>query len=98
MTFTPLLYIATAVITHYVASFIQASLHRLVAHRKIGGALRKNHLRYHHAIYSRDVMVSEKYIDEEKSLTTYGGRPLLGQVSQNVIQPQTVTKGSVRGR
>jgi len=71
MTFTPVLYIATAVITHYVASFIQASLHRLVAHRKIGGPLRKNHLRYHHAIYSRGAMVSEMYIDEEKSLTIY---------------------------
>lgn len=66
-----LVYTATLVLTHYIASFIQAFLHRVVAHRKFGGILRKNHLRYHHAIYSRNVMVSEKYIDEEKSLTIY---------------------------
>jgi sterol desaturase/sphingolipid hydroxylase (fatty acid hydroxylase superfamily) len=66
-----LVYTATLVLTHYIASFIQAFLHRVVAHRKFGGILRKNHLRYHHAIYSKNVMVSEKYIDEEKSLTIY---------------------------
>ena len=66
-----LAYTATLILTHYMASFIQASLHCVVGHRRLGGTLRKNHLRYHHAIYSRNAVVSEKYIDEEKSLTIY---------------------------
>ena len=71
MTLKIAVYAVTLILTHYIASFIQASLHCVVAHRKFGGVLRKNHLRYHHAIYSKNVMVSEKYIDEEKSLTIY---------------------------
>ncbi len=83
MALNPVLYVSTPIITHYVASFVQASLHCFVGHRKIGGVFRKNHLRYHHAIYSRNVMASDKYIDEEKSLTVYYVIPaaLLGSVS-----------------
>ena len=66
-----LAYTATLILTHYTASFIQASLHCVVGHKKFGGTLRKNHLRYYHAIYSRNAVLSEKYIDEEKSLTVY---------------------------
>ena len=80
-----LAYTGTLVLTHYIASFIQASLHCIVAHRKFGGVLRKNHLRCHHAIYSRNVMVSEKYIDEEKSLTIYYVLPAIIVASMDYL-------------
>ncbi len=61
-----MIYFATFIVTQCIAFLSQASLHCLVGHRKFGGVLRRNHLRYHHAVCSRNAMVPENYIDEEK--------------------------------
>lgn len=77
MAATILLYLTTISITHYVASFIQAALHYLLGHRAIGGFLNKIHIYEHHGIYSKDLLVSEKYLDEEKSADYYYAIPAI---------------------
>lgn len=59
------LYVLTAILTYYLGNFIQAGLHALLGHRRIGGIIHKTHLYYHHALYSKR-MVSEEYLPEEK--------------------------------
>ena len=63
-----LLYLITLLITHHAASIIQASLHCFLGHRKKGGLINKIHAYEHHGIYSKDLLVSESYLDEAKSL------------------------------
>jgi sterol desaturase/sphingolipid hydroxylase (fatty acid hydroxylase superfamily) len=69
-------YIATIFITHHIASFIQVSLHCLLGHRETGGFLYRTHLYQHHGIYSKDLLVSDKYIPEEKSLDFFYSIPV----------------------
>ena len=65
-------YLATLVVTHYLASFIQMSLHYLLGHqRRLGSYFHRNHLMYHHALYSKRIMVSGKYVPEEKTFMFY---------------------------
>ncbi len=77
MVTTVLTYLAAIFITHHITSLLQASLHCVLGHQKLGGSLYKNHLAYHHGIYSGTVMVSDKYLDEEKSLTLYYCVPVI---------------------
>ena len=65
-----LLYVATMLATHYVGSFLQASLHALLGHRQAGGRLYWNHMLNHHANYTRN-MVSDAYLDEDASNTPF---------------------------
>ncbi len=54
-----------------LGSFSQASLHLLLGHRRIGGPLYTNHVTCHHALYSRGVMTTPRYLDEEKTNTPF---------------------------
>jgi hypothetical protein len=64
-------YLATILITHYVASFIQISLHYLIGHRALGGVLYQRHVFEHHGIYSGSALLSETYSDDEKDASVY---------------------------
>jgi Fatty acid hydroxylase superfamily len=64
-------YLATTLISHYVASFVQISLHYLVGHRTLGGPLNKRHVFEHHGIYSGSAVLSETYSDNEKDASVY---------------------------
>jgi sterol desaturase/sphingolipid hydroxylase (fatty acid hydroxylase superfamily) len=75
-----LLYLATVIATHYVGSFLQASLHAVLGHRTVGGRLYWNHTLHHHANYSRR-MVSERYLDEDASNTPFYVLPSLATVA-----------------
>lgn len=77
MALTLLTYLVTLFLTHHIASLVQASLHCYLGHREVGGSLYNNHLYYHHGIYSEDAMVSETYMDEEESLTSYYFIPVM---------------------
>ncbi len=66
-----LLYVATVVATYYLASFVQASLHSLFGHTRLGRSLYKVHVGSHHGVYSKDILMSDRYSDEEESLTFY---------------------------
>jgi sterol desaturase/sphingolipid hydroxylase (fatty acid hydroxylase superfamily) len=66
-----LVYAITAVATACVGSFLQASLHLLLGHNRVGGVLFRNHVRYHHCDYSDPVFTTSKYINERASNTPY---------------------------
>jgi len=68
---TVLAYPATALVSHYIASFIQISLHYLLGHRALGGFFYRTHMFDHHGIYSGDQLLSETYSDKERDLTAY---------------------------
>ena len=63
------LYGCTAAGTYYAVSFIQAYLHRAVAHRAIGGSFHEIHVGSHHTIYAGLNQISDRYSEEERSLT-----------------------------
>jgi hypothetical protein len=65
------LYLATILISHYIASLVQISLHYLVGHRTTGGFLYQRHVFEHHGIYSGDAPLSEVYSAEEKDASVY---------------------------
>lgn len=64
------LYATTAILTYYLGSLIQAGLHALLGHRRIGGVIYTTHLYIHHALYSKN-MVSDEYLPEEKDATPF---------------------------
>ncbi len=77
MTTILLWYSITAVASHYFASFIQATLHRAAGHWPGAGKLYRTHTFSHHAIYTADNLVSEKYkYDDEESITHYYFAPV----------------------
>jgi hypothetical protein len=78
MVFRIVLAFGVAVATHYAGSLVQALLHCYLGHRQLGRGLHRDHLLNHHAIYSRGVMTSERYLDEERSITAYYVPPLIG--------------------
>jgi hypothetical protein len=73
VTMTTLLicYSMTIVASHYLASFLQATLHRVFGHWPGAGKLYQTHVYSHHGIYSGENLIAEKYNDEEKSVTHY---------------------------
>lgn len=66
-----LLYAMTAVATAYAGSFLQASLHLLLGHNRIGGILFRNHIHFHHSDYSEHILTTDKYTKERASNTGY---------------------------
>ena len=63
--------LATAVASHYLASFIQAVLHQFVGHHPRGRFFYRTHVRDHHGRYPGDATVSEKYSDEERDIAVF---------------------------
>jgi len=66
-----LLLMLTAVCTHLVMSCGQTLLHYGLGHRRLGCALYRNHIRFHHTYYARGHLVSPTYRGEEGNNTPY---------------------------
>ncbi|HEV2297477.1 MAG TPA: sterol desaturase family protein [Candidatus Acidoferrales bacterium] len=64
-------YALAAIFTYYLGSLLQAALHAILGHRRIGGILYKIHVYHHHALYSKGRMVSDTYLPEEKDATPF---------------------------
>jgi sterol desaturase/sphingolipid hydroxylase (fatty acid hydroxylase superfamily) len=62
---------ATAVATHLVMSFMQTLMHRMLGHHPLGGKFFRNHINFHHTYYSKDHLLSLKYLDEEGNNTPF---------------------------
>jgi hypothetical protein len=65
------LFLVTAVATHLVISFAQTLMHFMLGHNPMGGKLFRNHINFHHTYYSKDHLVSRKYLGEEGNNTPY---------------------------
>jgi sterol desaturase/sphingolipid hydroxylase (fatty acid hydroxylase superfamily) len=72
-----LLFFMTAVLTHLTVSFSQTVMHYALAHRPLGGSLFRNHVGFHHRYYSKDHLVSKKYLADEGNLTPFFLIPVL---------------------
>lgn len=66
----PLL-VLTVVCTHLVMSCGQTLLHRWFGHRRLGGPLYRNHIRFHHTYYARGHLASTSYRGEGGNNTPY---------------------------
>jgi sterol desaturase/sphingolipid hydroxylase (fatty acid hydroxylase superfamily) len=64
-------YVLTAILTYFIGSLVQATLHALLGHKRIGGILYSTHVYCHHALYSKDHMVSDEYLPEEKDAAPF---------------------------
>ena len=71
ITLEPLRIGGTATLTHYLVSFCQTVFHQRLGHRRLGGKLFRNHIRWHHVYYAGDHMVSEKYLAEQGNNTPF---------------------------
>ncbi len=71
------LFFITALLTHLTVSFSQTVMHYMLAHRPLGGRLFRNHVGFHHRYYSKDHLVSKKYLAEEGNLTPFFLIPIL---------------------
>ncbi len=60
-----------AVATHLVMSFSQTVMHYQLGHRRLGGKFFLNHINFHHTYYSKDHLVSGRYMAEEGNNTPY---------------------------
>lgn len=67
----------TAVGTHLVMSFAQTLMHRTLGHHPAGGKFFHNHIRFHHAYYCKDHLVSATYLGDEGNNTPYFFIPVL---------------------
>jgi len=66
-----LLLILTVICTHLIMSFGQTLLHRWVGHRRLGGPLYRNHIKFHHKHYARGHLASATYLGNEGNTTPY---------------------------
>ena len=72
------LFIGVAAVTFSFTAFLQTSLHLLLGHRPAGGSMFRNHVKFHHTIYSKkSLMTSPRYLDEERSNTAFYLLPLV---------------------
>ncbi len=62
---------SVAASTHYLMSFCQTVFHRHLGHRRLGGRLFCNHVRWHHVYYAGDHLVSETYLTEHGNNTPF---------------------------
>jgi hypothetical protein len=65
------LFALIAVGAHLVMSGSQTLLHYGVGHHRLGGALFRNHIRFHHTIYARGHLVSAHYRGDKGNNTPY---------------------------
>jgi sterol desaturase/sphingolipid hydroxylase (fatty acid hydroxylase superfamily) len=66
-----LLLVLTAVCTHLVMSLGQTLLHCWLGHRRLGGRLYRNHIKFHHTYYARGHLASATYRGEDGNNTPY---------------------------
>ena len=66
----------TALVTYYVASFVQAVFHKYFGHARRIAKLHDVHVKGHHAQYARE-MLTEKWIHTEQHITGYYAIPFI---------------------
>jgi hypothetical protein len=65
----PLGVAVTILVTLGYATFVQAVLHLMLGHHRMGGSVFRVHVTQHHALYGGKSVCSARYRDEERSLT-----------------------------
>jgi sterol desaturase/sphingolipid hydroxylase (fatty acid hydroxylase superfamily) len=65
------LIILTAVATHLVMSLAQTLMHSKLGHHRMGGKFFRNHINFHHTYYSKDHLVSGRYLADEGNNTPF---------------------------
>lgn len=71
-------FVSVVVATFAFTAFLQTALHLVLGHRPAGRWLFRNHIKFHHAIYSkRTVMTAPRYLDEDRSNTGFYVGPLV---------------------
>ena len=65
------LFLMTAVATHLVMSFAQTLMHYKLGHHPMGGKFFRNHINFHHTYYSKDHLVSRKYLGDQGNNTPF---------------------------
>ncbi len=63
--------LVTVIATHLIMSFGQTVMHYKLGHHRLGRKLYRNHLNFHHTYYSKDHMVSARYMDDEGNNTPF---------------------------
>ena len=71
----------TVAVTHYFMSFCQTLFHLYLGHRRIGRQLFRNHVYFHHVYYSKDHLVSERYLADEGNNTPFFLIPVFAVVA-----------------
>src|SRR5947208_7293703 len=71
------LYCFTAIIAHFLMSLGQTLFHKFLGHSRLGGIFFKNHIRFHHAHYSGDHVVSTHYLDNGDNNTLFFLTPVV---------------------
>jgi hypothetical protein len=71
------LFFLTAIVTHLIMSFCQTLMHYKLGHNEMGRRFFLNHINFHHSYYSKDHLVSKRYLDEEGNNTPYFLIPVL---------------------
>jgi sterol desaturase/sphingolipid hydroxylase (fatty acid hydroxylase superfamily) len=77
-----------AVATHLVMSFAQTLMHYKLGHHRFGGKFFRNHINLHHTYYSKDHLVSGRYLSDEGNNTPFFLIPvfLVGACAYIVLQ------------
>jgi sterol desaturase/sphingolipid hydroxylase (fatty acid hydroxylase superfamily) len=65
------LFLMIAVATHLVMSFGQTLMHYKLGHHPMGGRFFRNHINFHHTYYSKDHLVSPRYLGDEGNNTPF---------------------------
>jgi hypothetical protein len=65
------LFLMTAVATHLVMSFAQTLMHYKLGHHPMGGKFFRNHINFHHTYYSKDHLLSRRYLGDEGNNTPF---------------------------
>jgi len=60
-----------AIATHLVMSFGQTLMHYKLGHHPMGGRFFRNHINFHHTYYSKDHLVSPRYLGDEGNNTPF---------------------------
>jgi hypothetical protein len=71
----------TAAVTHFFMSFCQTLFHLHLGHHRIGGRLFRNNVYFHHVYYSKDHLVSERYLADEGNNTPFFLIPVFAVVA-----------------
>jgi sterol desaturase/sphingolipid hydroxylase (fatty acid hydroxylase superfamily) len=66
-----LLFLITAVATHFFMSFAQTLMHCTLGHHPIGGKFFRNHLNFHHTHYCADHLVSRTHLGNNGNNTPF---------------------------
>jgi sterol desaturase/sphingolipid hydroxylase (fatty acid hydroxylase superfamily) len=57
--------------THLAMSFLQTLMHYKLGHHQFGGRFFRNHTKFHHTYYSKDYLVSGRYLSDEGNNTPF---------------------------